>query len=157
MMLILRGLQVPTKRQMFLVDTNVISEARKKGRAHPGVTRFFDDSRAAAHPLYLSSISVGELRRGVDLNRHRGDLQQADLLEAWLATILTEFRDRVLDFDAEAAQLWGRLRVPDPGHALNKQIAAIALINDLTVVSRNLVDFQGMAVRVKNPFEPEQR
>jgi predicted nucleic acid-binding protein len=109
---------------------------------------------AAERSVYLSSITVGELRRGVELVRHRGDINQAERLEAWLATILTEFRDLILAFDAEAAQLWGRLRVPDPSHALDKQIAAIALVNDLTLVTRNVADFRGTGVRLRNPFAP---
>ena len=143
-----------TKRPMYLVDTNVVSEARKKTRANPGVARFFGEVTAAERSVYLSSITVGELRRGVELVRHRGDITQAERLEAWLATILTEFSDLILAFDAEAAQLWGRLRVPDPSHALDKQIAAIALVNDLTLVTRNVADFRGTGVRLRNPFAP---
>ena len=66
--------------------------------------------------------------------------------------ILSEFADRILAFDAEAAQVWGRLRVPDPNNALDKQIAAIALVHDLTVVTRNTKDFEGMGLSLINPF-----
>jgi predicted nucleic acid-binding protein len=114
---------------------------------------FFEAVAIANDPVYLSTISIGELRRGVELIRHRGDLDQAVLLESWLTTILSEFVDRILTFDAEAAQVWGRLRVPDPAHALDKQIAAIALVNDLTVVTRNTADFEGAGLRLKNPFD----
>ena len=138
---------------MYLIDTNVISEARKQVRANPGVMAFFEAVAIANDPVYLSTISIGELRRGVELIRHRGDLDQAVLLENWLMTILSEFADRILTFDAEAAQVWGRLRVPDPAHALDKQIAAIALVNDLTVVTRNTADFEGAGLRLKNPFD----
>ena len=138
---------------MYLIDTNVISEARKQVRANPGVMAFFEAVAITNDPVYLSTISIGELRRGVELIRHRGDLDQAVLLENWLMTILSEFADRILTFDAEAAQVWGRLRVPDPAHALDKQIAAIALVNDLTVVTRNTADFEGAGLRLKNPFD----
>ena len=143
------------RRPMYLIDTNVISNARKKTRANPGVQSFFHEMAAADHPLYLSSISIGELRRGVELIRYRGDADQAGLLEVWLEQILRDFVDYILEFDAEAGQVWGRLRVPDPSHALDKQIAAIALVNDLTVVTRNLTDFRGTGVRLRNPFTPE--
>lgn len=136
---------------MYLVDTNVISEARK-ARANPGVIAFFNAVDAANEPVYLSAISIGELRRGVELIRHRGDFDQATLLENWLKTILSEFADHILTFDAEAAQVWGRLRVPDPAHALDKQIAAIALVNDLAMVTRKTADFGGMRLRLMNPF-----
>lgn len=78
------------------------------------------------------------------------------MLEAWLLLVLEQYRDNVLDFDAEAAQVWGRLRVPHPGHALDKQIAAIALVNDLTVVTRNTPDFEGTGVQLVDPFEARE-
>lgn len=137
---------------MFLVDTNVISEARKGRRADPGVQAFFSEASKQDLPLFLSAISIGELRRGVDLIHHRGDGPQADALENWLALLLHDYGDRVLAFDSEAAQLWGHLRVPNPQHALDKQIAAIALLHDLTVVTRNIHDFTPTGVRVNNPF-----
>ena len=136
---------------MYLIDTNVISEARK-ARANPGVVAFFDAVDTANETIYLSAITIGELRRGIELIRHRGDFDQATVLEQWLTTILSEFADCILPFDAEAAQVWGHLRVPDPAHALDKQIAAIALVNDLKVVTRNTTDFAGTGLQLLNPF-----
>ena len=137
---------------MYLIDTNVISEARKKSRANPGVIDFFNRVAAAGDPVYLSVITVGELRRGVELIRLRGDAEQARLLENWLSAVIEEYADKVLTFDADTAQVWGRLRVPNPEHALDKQIAATALIHDLTVVTRNAADFAGTGAKVLNPF-----
>ncbi len=145
---------LPGQRHVYLIDTNVISEGRKKTRANPGVTRFFSHVAAAALPVYLSVVSVGELRRGVELVRHRGDAGQAKLLEAWLTTLLDQFRENILAFEADAAQVWGRLRVPHPEHELDKQIAATALMNDLTVVTRNTSDFERTGVKLMNPFAP---
>ena len=139
---------------MYLIDTNVISEARKQGKANPGVIAFFQRASAQDEAIYLCVITVGELRRGVELIRHRGDKQQAALLDAWLAEVIDEYADNVLAFDAEAAQVWGRLRVLRAGHELDKQIAAIALVNDLTVVTRNAADFVDTGVRLNNPFLP---
>jgi predicted nucleic acid-binding protein len=138
---------------MFLIDTNVISEARKGRRAHPGVRLFFAEASRQDLPLFLSVISIGELRRGVDLIRHRGDGRQADQLEAWLTLVLRDYGERVLVFDSDAAQLWGHLRVPQPEHSLDKQIAAIALLHDLTVVTRNTADFASTGVTLLNPFQ----
>jgi predicted nucleic acid-binding protein len=137
---------------MYLIDTNVIGEARKRANANRGVIAFFETVAASSEPVFLSAISVGELRRGVELIRHRGDTDQARRLEAWLATVVESFGQRILAFDADAAQVWGHLRVPDPAHALDKQIAAVALVDDLTLVARNVSDFEGSGVRLTNPF-----
>jgi len=98
-------------------------------------------------------MTVGELRRGVELIRYRGDTAQAALLEQWLGGLLQVYADRVLPFDVEAAQVWGRLRVPFPAHELDKQIAAAALIHDLTVVTHHMADFEGSTVGLFNPFD----
>lgn len=137
---------------MYLIDTNVISEARKKAKANPGVIEFFNHVASTREAVYLSVVTVGELRRGIELIRLRGDAEQATLLEEWLTFVLDEYAGNVLTFDADAAQIWGRLRVPNPEHALDKQIAAIALVHDLTVVTRNTAEFEGPGVRVMNPF-----
>jgi predicted nucleic acid-binding protein len=137
---------------MYLIDTNVVSEARKGARANRGVIDFFAAVRANGAPVYLSAVSIGELRRGVELIRHRGDEDQARRLEAWLAEVLEQFADNILVLDAEAAQVWGRLRVPNAEHELDKQIAAVALVNDLTVVTRNTADFLPTGANLLNPF-----
>jgi hypothetical protein len=81
------------------------------------------------------------LRRGVESIRCRGDVRQANQLEKWLETLLTEYQDHVLDINQDIAQLWGRLRAPHLENALDKQIAATALIYDLAVVTRSHKDF----------------
>jgi predicted nucleic acid-binding protein len=103
--------------------------------------------------IFISVVTVGELRRGVELIRHRGDTRQASQLEQWLNTLLAEYQDYILDINPDIAQIWGRLRVPHPENALDKQIAATAMIYDLTVVTRNQKNFTATSVRVLNPFD----
>lgn len=135
---------------MYLVDTNIISEARRGAKANLGVREFFRGADAV--DLYISVQTIGEIRHGLENIRHRGDLPQARKLEKWLDTVVTSYADRVLGFDMECAQVWGRLMSPRHEHPVDKQIAAIALIHDLIVVTRNVDDFQGTGVRVQNPF-----
>jgi len=90
---------------MYLIDTNVVSEARKGPRANPGVRRFFDQAVGSDWPLYLSVVTIGELRRGVELIRHRGDQDQAGVLQVWLDEILGDYRDHILSLDPEIAQV----------------------------------------------------
>lgn len=135
---------------MYLIDTNVISEARKGKKGNRGVLEFFQ--KAEASDLYLCAQTIGEIRRGLENVRRRGDLPQAKKLEKWLDLIVTDYSDRILRFDEECAQVWGRLMSPHHEHPVGKQIAAIALIYDLTVVTRNLADFQSTGVKTLNPF-----
>jgi predicted nucleic acid-binding protein len=137
---------------VYLIDTNVVSEARKKAKSDPGVLAFFAHVASTDQPVYLSVVTVGELRRGIELSRHRDDARQAALLEDWLDVVLEQYGEHILAFDADAAQVWGRLRVPNPDHSIDKQVAAIALVNDLTIVTRNTADFEGTGARVMNPF-----
>ena len=135
---------------MYLIDTNVISEARKGAKANPGVRRFFQTADPAG--LYVAVQTVGEIRRGLENIRHRGDLAQARKLEKWLGALVSDYADRILSFDADSAQVWCRLMSPHHAHPVDKQIAAIALIHDLAVVTRNVDDFRGTGVRLQNPF-----
>lgn len=138
---------------MYLIDTDVVSEARKRAKANRGVRRFFDKVRARDEPLYVSVITIGEIRRGIEIIRHRGDKPQARRLEAWLEVVLRDFDERILEFGSEEAQVWGRLRVPYHENAIDKQIAATALTHDLILVTRNVDHFKGLGVRLFNPFD----
>jgi predicted nucleic acid-binding protein len=137
---------------MYLVDTDVISEARKLDKANRGVREFFQNADRDVAPLYLSVITIGELRQGLERIRYRGDVQQAAQLERWLNRIIGDYAGAILPFDEDTSQAWGRLRVPHPENPLDKQIAATALIHDLTVVTRNSAHYRPTGVRLLNPF-----
>lgn len=138
---------------MYLIDTNVISEVRKGGKADKGVRQFFARITDRQEEVFLSVVTIGELRRGIELIRYRGNERQAQLLEEWLTSLLGGYSDNILNIDAEIAQIWGKLRVPHPENALDKQIAATALIHNLTLVTRNQKDYENTGIKLFNPFE----
>jgi len=89
---------------VYLVDTDVISEARKGDRANAGVRNFFRSASRDKIPLFLSAITIGELRQGTEMIRHRGDKPQAARLEHWLDRVTSEYADSILPFDEETPQ-----------------------------------------------------
>ena len=137
---------------MYLLDTNVISECRKGTNADKCVQNFFTGIIKNKEKVFLSVVTIGELRRGIELIRYRNDLPQAEKLEKWFKIILNDYSDLILPFDYDCAQVWGKLRVPHHENSLDKQIAATALIYDLTVVTRNTNDFKNCGVKLLNPF-----
>lgn len=137
---------------MYLVDTDVISEARKGVKANSGVRAFFASAARESTRLYLSVITLGELRLGVERIRYRGDRTQARTLERWLQRVTTTYGDAILPFEEDTADIWGRLRASHPENPLDKQIAATALIYDLIVVTRNTSHYESTGVRFLNPF-----
>ena len=138
---------------MYLIDTNVISELRKKSNANIGVLNFFKQATEENLKFYLSAITIGELRRGVEKIRHRNDLEQSSVLEKWLEQIISDYSNWIINFSELEAQVWGALRVPNHENSIDKQIAATALVNNLTLVTRNTSDFEKTGVKLLNPFE----
>ena len=137
---------------MYLLDTNVISETRKGARANSGVLRFMHEVITKGQRIYIAAPSIGELRYGIERLRYRRDVAQATHIEAWLNALLQAGTGRVLPFDEPSAQTWGRLMAPDRTNQIDKQIAAIALVNHLTIVTRNTCDIQIQGLTVINPF-----
>ena len=137
---------------MFLLDTNVVSELRKArtGKADAQVVRWADSLDAAV--LYLSVITVMELEAGV-LQIERRDATQGALLRAWLEDqVLPGFTGRILPIDAVVAQRCARLHVPDPRADRDALIAATALVHGMTVVTRNIADFETTGALLLNPW-----
>ena len=134
----------------FLIDTNIISEVRKGGRCDPSVAAWW--SRIAEDDLWLSSLVLGEIRKGVELAR-RHDSRKAKALEGWLADIVSSFGDRVLPVDAAVVDQWGRMSAIRSVPVIDALLAATAKVYGLTLVTRNVVDVAGLEVDVLNPFE----
>jgi toxin FitB len=122
----------------YLLDTNVISETRKK-RPHSGVTAFLAAADSAG--LFLSVLTLGELRKGVEARR-KTDPVAAHKLSGWVDTIETEFADRLLCVDAAIARLWGELAASRSLPVIDTLIAATAIRHGITLVTRNTGDFE---------------
>jgi toxin FitB len=134
----------------FLLDTNVVSEARKRA-GHPGVR---ESLRArSANELYLSVLVVGEIRQGVERLRRR-DPVQAHVFDRWLTGLRSGYGDRILPVTSTVADEWGCLNVPAPLPVVDGLMAATAKVHGLTLVTRNTGDFARTGVRVLDPFEP---
>lgn len=142
---------------MYLLDTNVISELRKGDRAHPGVRAFF--ATVPETLLLLPAQVIGEIQAGIAKLRREGSEQsatRADALDVWLNELVQNHGRRIVAFDTDCARLWGTLlsgEKKDP-HTIDKQIAAIALIHDLTVVTRDMGEAFSRIPYLKayNPF-----
>ena len=134
----------------FLVDTNVVSELRKGRRCDAHVARWYgslDDG-----DIYLSVLTIGELRRGIELLRPR-DVSSAERLDDWLAQVVSAHTERMLPVDSSVAEVWGRLNAPDPVSVIDGLLAATAIVHDLTLATRNVGDVERTGVAYLNPFE----
>jgi predicted nucleic acid-binding protein len=143
---------------MYLLDTNVISEYRKRGNAHRGVIAFFE--HVPTESLFLPIQVIGEIQAGISkLRRNRAprELEKANIYERWFEDqLLLDHAGRILEFDLESSRLWGSLLSSgkkDP-HTIDKQIAAIAMTRDMTVVTRDIGEAftRIRGLKVKNPF-----
>lgn len=133
----------------YLLDTDVLSEVRKP-RGAANVKRWI--SSVPAEDLYLRVLTLGEVRRGIGILRRR-DRVQAEVYEVWLITVLRDYEDRVLPFDAEAAEEWGRMSVPYPVSIVDGLMAATAKVRNMTFVTRNTADVARTGVRLLDPFD----
>jgi len=136
---------------MFLLDTNVLSELRRRERTHPKVAAWADSVQAA--DLFLSAITILEIEAGT-LMLARRDVAQGAVLRAWIDDkVLPAFAGRVLAIDTAVAQHCARLHVPDPRAERDALIAATALVHRMCVVTRSVSDFQPMGVELLNPWD----
>ena len=136
---------------MFLLDTNVLSELRRRDRTDRNVAAWADALDPA--DLFLSAITILEIEAGTLLIERR-DPAQGALLRTWINhRVLPAFAGRILAVDTAVAQRCARLHVPDPRAERDALIAATALVHRLKVATRNIADFRPMGVEIVNPWE----
>jgi predicted nucleic acid-binding protein len=133
----------------YLLDTNIISELRKP-RPHPGLISWFEAQASSA--LFLSVITLGEIRQGVEQLRSR-DAKQAELIDRWLQGLLHFYEDRLVYVDGDIAEDWGRIRARKTVPVMDAFVAATARVHGMTLVTRNARDFAGLGVTLLNPFQ----
>jgi predicted nucleic acid-binding protein len=135
---------------MFILDTNVVSELRRREKANPKVVAW-----SASNPLasfFLSAVTLLELEIGALLIERR-DKSQGRFLRAWIDAQLSRFNGRILPVDTAVALRCAALHVPDPRPERDALIAATALVHGMIVVTRNTADFEATGARVFNPWD----
>jgi len=133
----------------FLLDTNIISEIRKRDRAHPNVIRWV--ARTSADDIGTSVLVLAEIRRGIELKR-RSDPRQAQSLDRWFSQMRARLADRVLSIDEPVVDAWAQLGIPNPLPLIDGLLAATAKVRDLTLVTRNVADMAMADVPLLDPF-----
>lgn len=133
----------------YLLDTNILSELRKGNQANAAVRSWY--AIAQSSKPFFSVVAMGELRHGIELLRRR-DLTTARYLARWLGELTRDFNGQILPVTLEIADLWGRLCPTQRLLTADGLMAATALVHDLTLVTRNVRDFERSGVRLVNPF-----
>jgi toxin FitB len=133
----------------FLLDTNIISEIRKRDRAHPNVVRWV--ARTPVEEIGTSVLVLAEIRHGIELKR-RNDPEQAKSLDRWFSHMRARLGGRVLPIDEPVAEAWALLGIPDPLPLIDGLLAATAKVHGLTLVTRNVADIAVVGVLLLDPF-----
>ncbi|HET6217623.1 MAG TPA: type II toxin-antitoxin system VapC family toxin [Acidobacteriaceae bacterium] len=135
-------------RLQYLLDTNILSETRKK-QADERVMSFLSAAEPSA--LFISVLSLGELRKGVAL-KIRSDADAAKRLGAWVDGLEFSFGERILGVDAAIARQWGELSAQRSRPVIDTLLAATALVHKLTLVTRNISDVHDLGVKLLDPW-----
>jgi predicted nucleic acid-binding protein len=138
-----------TARIRYLLDTNILSETRKQ-RAEERVLRFLSNTASSA--LYLSCLSLGELRKGVALKK-KSDPLGAKAIAEWVDGLEMNFADRILGVDTAIAKLWGEWSAQRSRPVVDTLLAATAAVHDLMLVTRNEDDVKDLPIKVLNPWK----
>ena len=133
----------------YLLDTNIVSEVRKRERCNANVRRWFATLEDDA--IFLSVLVVGEIRHGIELIRRR-DEAAGRALDRWLKGLEQRFEERILPVTLEICERWGRIGLDQPSPPIDGLLAATALHHNLTLVTRNIAHAQRSGVHVLNPF-----
>ncbi len=133
----------------YLLDTNILSEIRNPQKANPAVLTWFSAHRADR--MYISAISIGEIKKGIE-NLRKKSPQQCPAFERWLDHLLRDYADDIVPICTSIMDTWGEMMAQRTLTALDSLIAATALNMNLTLVTRNEKDFTGVGIKVENPF-----
>ena len=133
----------------YLLDTNILSELRKRERCHPNVRRWFATLEDDA--IFLSVLVVGEIRRGIELIRRRDEVA-GRALDRWLKGLERRFEERILPVTVEICERWGRIALDQPLPPIDGLLAATALHHGLTLVTRNTTHAERSGAAILNPF-----
>jgi predicted nucleic acid-binding protein len=136
-------------RAGYLLDTNVLSETRRK-TPDANVAAFFSDAEPSL--LYVSVLTLGELRKGAALRR-KSDPDTADRLAAWIDGLEFSYAEHILGIDAATARLWGEWSAQRPRPVVDTLLAATASAHGLTFATRNIQDVQDLPVNLFNPWQ----
>jgi hypothetical protein len=134
----------------FLLDTNILSELRKGGRCNPSVSSWAAREAAEAH--YISVLSLGEIRKGIELLRKKSP-PDCVIFEDWLQRLGRDYANCMVGVTREIAERWGQLSSLRPLPVIDALLAATALEHGLTLATRNTKDFEGIGLTIVNPFD----
>lgn len=137
----------------WLLDANIVSELRKGSRCDANVAAWY--AQVESGELFMSVLTLGEIRKGVERMRRR-DPAQARMLERWLADLGTIYADRLIAVDRDIADAWGRVAAIRTLPVIDGLLAATARTRDLTLVTRNVDDVAGLGAKLLNPFLPSR-
>ena len=132
---------------MYVVDTNVLSELRRK--SSPAVRWY---GSVETDQIYLSVITIGEIARGI-VRKQSKDAAAAAALSVWLRILHRDYADRTISIDEAIAMEWGRVTAKRSRNTGDSLIAATAIARNMTLVTRNVVDFADLPVSILNPWD----